>query len=253
MFRLLQDCKEYKPNNIEYRITTSKWLGMYKLKQSESLNEIVYNAPNHKFSNLAKEIVLLKYNVWFIFSLWFENYLLKFNMVSLSDEEIKQVKLSIKNKAIQTVAHYKSTIFKLIEKEKWDKTYFELWIEYHKDIEDYILRFILNFYYSNASKYFITIISKLIDILGLTIFEVYELDHLVVFKNKFPIVYVDDTLLEIDSDLTILIKRLKLLKDKNIHYLNDKIVVKSYIRRDVLITTKFYKFIEDNFKEIVIE
>jgi len=257
MFSILNECSEYKPNNIEYRIITSKWLGVFKLKQSETLSEIIYNAPNHQFSPLAKEVVLLKYNLWFIFILWLENFLLRVHTQEeenqLSVKEIEEIKQKVKTKAVQIKNQYTNIINRYIKINKWDKKYFDLWLEYHKDVEKFLFEFIITKYFSNSTNYFVALVSKLINILNLTLFEVYELDNALIVKDKFPVVYVDDMLLEIDSTLNILKRRIKLLEENGVKFSRDKIIIKSYIKNDVLITTDFYKWAEDNFSKIIVE
>ena len=257
MFKILSKCSEYTPNNIEYRVVTSRQLAKYKIQQSLVLSEIINNAPNHTFSPTAKEIVLSKYNFWFIFALWLENYLLKVNSAKekLSDKNYEEIKNVIVEEAKRIVKNHDNLILSLIEQnpKELNKDFYNMWKELHNSqIFTYLLKVIKETYLATPSNYFSRIIEELINILALTVYEVYELDYLTLDKSKNIIIYVDETHFKIDKDLEVLINKVKYFEE-HFDISKDKIIVKVLVPVSVVYHTKFYDYIKKEYKKIVIE
>lgn len=70
----------YTPNNINFRIVSSKTIAQFKHDQSFDFAELVYN-NKVVFSPQSREIVLLGYEEWFNFILMLEKY-----FISLDDK-----------------------------------------------------------------------------------------------------------------------------------------------------------------------
>jgi len=80
-------------NNLPFRIESSRILSNFKLSQSFVLLELT-KTTTHKFSTTAKELILAKYDIWFLFLMEVERILI----MSSNIDNVKKILLYIKNK-----------------------------------------------------------------------------------------------------------------------------------------------------------
>jgi hypothetical protein len=94
----------YTPNNIHFRIVSSKTLAQFKHDQSFDFAELVYN-PKVKFGAESREVVLLNYEEWFNFLLLLEKYFISLNdKVNLTDKHAQYI-LDMMNATTSRINH----------------------------------------------------------------------------------------------------------------------------------------------------
>jgi len=230
---------DYQPNNIDFRIQSSKILAKFKFQQSNIFKELIFNAPGHNFSYTAKEIVLLKYNIWFYYLVCLEQKLLEFKNKKASLDEIKEY---ITKQAKNRFNCYYDILF---SQKNLDKKFLNIWKELHSYFENYFIDFINEIETTNIIDIFSKIGNEIIELLRLTIYEVYEIDSLL--EGNF-IIYIDDYYFKIDEKyiLQYFEKKLKLF---NNFYKGKKLIIKSYIDYHKVKNSDLCKLIENFAKE----
>lgn len=111
-------------NNIEFRTGSSAALGRFKESQTFILNQLAMN-PFHTFSRSAKEILLLKYDMWFDFLCELEQYFLIYGdtvnhkeIIRLADKRRQYVYDTLRNCGIVDLEYlnmYKKALHTLRE------------------------------------------------------------------------------------------------------------------------------------------
>ena len=222
-------------NNLRFRTESSKVLANYKLSQSFTLLELS-KTTTHMFTTTAKELVLAKYDAWFLFLIDMEHVLtMSVNRANfrkiinrmlfkcrgyLRDDEIKFLENVTKRETIleydikeviKLLALYRFRIYnKVIENEPiFNKDYIEIWNYVHKFLFQSLLHKITSTelepikYYSEIGLF----VSRL---LHHTLYEVYEIDNIFV-KDPYIILNYDDVINEIyhEMQINLLIKRLE--------------------------------------------
>ena len=223
-------------NNLYFRIEASKVLANYKLTQSFTLNELTKTTA-HKFSVTAKEIVIAKYDAWFLFLIDTENVitmsteLKKINKMIeyiknkysnyLRDDEVKKLNhIAIRDiileydikEIIKILALIRYRIYsKTIENEPlFDKEYIKIWNEIHKPLFQALIHKITATRLEPAS-YYNEIGIFLSKLLHHTLYEVYEID--VLLNKELPVLVLnyDDVVNDVmeEMKLNILEHRMK--------------------------------------------
>jgi len=243
-------------NNLRFRTESSKVLANYKLSQSFTLMELS-KTTTHMFSVTAKELVLAKYDAWFLFLIDMEHVITmaadrnNFRKIVikilhkcrgyLREDEIKFLE-NVKERdtileydikeVIKLLALYRYRIYnKVIEYEPvFDKNYINIWTYVHNFLFQSLLHKITTLkldaisYYSEIGLF----VSRL---LHHTLYEVYEIDN-VFAKDPYLILNYDDVVNEIYAELNInlLIKRLKkyLEEAENLDYSPTELRLKIY-------------------------
>jgi len=232
-------------NNIKFRAESSKVLSHFKISQSTVFSEI-YQNPIHEFSKTAKEIILAKYDAWFVFLIDTEhlltlvsqdnfnknkniiNYILnKINKKYLRSDEIeffekrlvKKLNESDVKQIIKIFALYRNRIMMSIFKNEkiFDQTFIEIWKEMHKYLFEEFLNKIINtnYTFNSPTNYFIELGYFLTLLLHHTLYEVYEIDS---FNKNYFILNYDKVVDELyNNKINLLIEKLKIFKKyKNI-------------------------------------
>lgn len=215
-------------NNLGFRIEASNVLANYKLTQNFTLGELIKTAT-HEFSTTAKEIVLAKYDAWFLFLMDMEHVI----AMSTDLENFKKIIKYIENKydkyirddefeilkhiirrdivieydikeviKILTLIRYR-IYSKIIENESlFDKQYVEFWGEIHDSLFQSLMHKITATKFEPAS-YYNGIGIYLSRLLHHTLYEVYEIDILFNKELPFLVLNYDDVVNDVMSDLKI--------------------------------------------------
>jgi len=103
--------EEYIPNNLEFRMYSAKAREEYSNAQSFALGQLLTNKA-HKFSPTAKELLLLKYDMWLQWLLQCEKYLRE---VKTFDKETRKILImgsgKIQRAYIETIKNNPNIIF----------------------------------------------------------------------------------------------------------------------------------------------
>jgi len=170
--------RKFVANNIQYRIASGKSIANYKNAQSFLMSEIAFN-PFHTFSNVARETLLFKYDVWFDFLCEVEQFLLVEEGKYFTEETIKTVKLLSEERVryYQTVIKDNPGIF--------EENYMKIWNEVHEMIYDYLVSSLTDLIGLNKSTAFSKLTEILINVMNHTLYELYEIDILQFSENDF--------------------------------------------------------------------
>jgi hypothetical protein len=250
-------------NNLEFRANAAKVQAAFKLSQASALEEITTNT-RHQFTNVAKEILLAKYDVWYRFLTDIEYYLVlatNKNDFDVVHETLAQVrnnpdlnvpqaetlieKMKDSDTGLKSVDH--KYIMKLIslaryrmfnkillnDKDTFDKQYVKYWNKAHRAVFEVISSKILACDYEQPAKYYTELGHFISHALYHTLYELYELDKLLAPDNVVYLNY-DDFINKCYEEFqtNILIHRLTTYKkiidqddDINEFYKDDKTVV----------------------------
>jgi len=174
-------------NNIEYRMGSSAALARFKETQSFILGQLALN-PFHKFSSSAKEILLLKFDLWFDLLCEIEQYIL-IVQDNVSFEEIWEMSEARQRYAVDT----------LREAQEIDQQYFTYYLEltgllkdYHKNLLTTILGSDLN-----PASLFGSIVDLSVGALSHILYVVQELD-VMMYSNKTPVINLDALSCEVE-------------------------------------------------------
>lgn len=209
--------RKFTHNNINFRIKTSEAISMFKAKQAFVLKQMPYNTK-FEFSLVAKDIMLLKYDVWYDWLNEVEQILLT------SCESRKEIKNSILIVARQRKIYYENTLLENFTGK--DLKLIKMWIDIHEKVYNLLEEKILktNDSLSNGDLFFeITRITS--NILKRTLYELQELET--IFFDRGDVNFcVDNICVEIfKKSPDIIIEKIdEYLKIKKF----DKIVIKNY-------------------------
>lgn len=216
--------REFVGNNIEYRIGSSGALARFKESQTFTLDQVAFN-PFHKFSTSAKEIILLKYDVWWDFLNELEQYFLMSHENGIYLSEILEL-------AEIRTEYYTKTLRK--QTKIIDQEYFEIWNSLHADLYNYLLKTIGKIVDTDLApvSIFGSIVDTLSKVLSQTLFELQELDIIFYQKERTPEFSIDELGCNIIlEDGTCLIgQRIKFLR-KVRHF--DEIIIKYYLNENI--------------------
>lgn len=225
--------REFVPNHIDFRISTAKSISHFKTAQGFILDQLSYN-PYHTFSNIAKEILLLKYDVWFDFIVELEQCFLV-NYDSASKEELLEIAVKLSDKR---VPYYMSSL----RKEFTDTTsreYINKWDIEHKNVYEYFVKEIRSHTTESPHALYRAIIYDLTKVMNHTIYELQELD-IVLFGENTPSFNIDDVCYKINKDdPNYLIKKLHRYQDYRKGSFT-KINLKNQTSSDVSIVCKIW-------------
>ena len=159
---------KYIRNNVEYRVVSSQVHSVFKMEQSKILSELVINKAQHRFSTTAKEIMLLKYNVWSDFLLDLEQFLITNWGSDTLPDDIKSM-MDDRDKCYTTTIEDPHNGF--------DQEFVSIWEEVHGLLFHYLRNSIVHKYGSKARTFKI-IADTISSIMAHTLYEVYEIDVL---------------------------------------------------------------------------
>jgi len=240
-----QNCflgESYIQNNLAYREVTSDVIIDFKIAQKAVMNQLQMN-NSHQFSKTAKEVLLLKYSVWF-------NFLLKLELVLLTTkpEERRERIGALLNERSRC---YKDTIKR--NPKIFDQEWFEIWDIVHQHLFDYltITHQILDV--NDKCKYYRSFGKLLIKVLSQTLFEAFEVD-VILNKDKD---YIHLHLNSLDfsykeaTGKSLLVTRMKYYeKIKKVN----KVILSSYIDSGLVPVeaTDIYQYLKEKGYEIEI-
>jgi len=251
-------------NNLPFRIESSRILANFKLSQSFVLLELT-KTTTHRFSTTAKELMLAKYDVWFLFLMELErimimtstpentkrifDYIFDKYVDFLRDDEKTFIEFlktretplphDIK-KLVKILALAKQRVYiNLIKKNKvFDLQFVDVWLEVHRYLLESILEKVMETKYEQTN-YFREIGEHLANIMHHTLYEVYEID--LIFDKSVPYIVLNyDNVVENvykALGINILAKRLEiyLRKIKELGYEIDRVHLKLYDQTDLIL------------------
>lgn len=166
----------FNENNIHFRIYSSKALEKYKHYQSFNLNQLVHG--KFPFRKTSKEILLLKYDMWFRWLMRIEGYIVANNIEKIKEEHI-DIFLYY---ASLTNALYQKTMQEYPQ--YFNPSFLNIWMKFHTLLHKY-LHTQLKLSPTTDSTYFFNHISDiLIEVMDSTVYELVEME---VMLNKYEI------------------------------------------------------------------
>ena len=176
------------PNNIKLREISSLCIAKYKNTQSLALSQLTANGT-HVFSTTAKEILLLKYDVWFQWILVVEDMLRR----KSKDE-------SIADAVMHASDEYAEEYVNIIRgnTDLFDPKYSELWLRSHSFMYSYLRSKILGITSLSDIDFMVKVTDMLIQVMENTLFELHEIDAL--FRDDYEVhISFDDLCLDYGS------------------------------------------------------
>lgn len=167
--------KPYLPNNLQYRIISAKGLEAYKHSQAVTLNQLD-DAGVHHFSRTAKEILLLKYDMWFDWLLQVEHDLRERQEFDLSARKTFTLSGDIVERRYISIM--------LTHPENFDQTYAKSWAHVHAGVYDFLKESIHQYDAISITDLFTHISHVLITVMSATLFELHELDNIFYSDEK---------------------------------------------------------------------
>lgn len=211
--------RQYVKNNIKYRIASGASIAKYKHSQAFLLTELSFN-PYHDFSNVAKEILLLKYDIWFDFLCEVEQYLLVQHPNKVSSSNIK----SIIRMSNERVEYYLDILEK--NNDSFLKDYTEVWKEVHSKTYELLKSQILSYEGQSPAVFFDAMTDSLISVMNHTLFELQEID--ILFYTDGPLQFNLDSLCGVYDDF---FNESLILNSYNVYSKirkTDEIIIKKY-------------------------
>jgi len=215
-------------NNLPFRIESSRILSNFKLSQSFVLLELT-KTRTHKFSTTAKELILAKYDTWFLFLMEVERILIMASNI----DNIKKILLYIENKYIKFmrddekdfIHHLKlrdhvlaPDVKKLIKilalakqrvymnilrtNELFDQKFIDVCEKIHKYMLESIIAKIIDTPYE-PTTYFKAVGEHLAEVLHHTLYEVYELDLIFDKSTNYIVLNCDQVAVNVYKTLNI--------------------------------------------------
>jgi len=175
--------RKFIENNIKYRISSGASIAKYKHSQAFLLTELSFN-PYHEFSRIAKEILLLKYDVWFDFLCEVEQFLLVNSNKYIDEGCVRQ----IIDMSDERVAYYEETMGD--NPDVFSEDYLATWKQVHEMSYNLLKENIRELKDLNASEFFDGMTEKLINTMNHTLYELHECD----------VVFFSDGILEFNLD-----------------------------------------------------
>jgi len=209
--------RKFIHNNINFRIKTSEAMNLFKMNQTFVLKQMTYNFK-FEFSLVSKDIMLLKYDVWYDWLNEVEQLLLSSNK-SREDNKKDILKLSLERKK-----YYEKTL-----KENFagdDLKFVNFWIEIHERVYFLLEDKIKNISSLLKKEDFFFEISRITsNVMKRTLYELQELETIFFDKGEINIC-IDNIFIE------ILKRDLDFFKNKINKYQNIKnfkcVVIKNY-------------------------
>lgn len=170
---------KFYPNNILFRIQSSKAIEKFKNVQSFQLNQLI----NGKFffARDRRELLLLKYDMWSRWIYEVENFCIELSGKSsvISSKDMDYV-LDLATKTEKT---YESVITNK-HKYAFDSNFTKIWLETHKLSFDFFIILLKKLHGLRYDAFFIRVIDIIVQLLQYTLTEIHELDTLFCKRNK---------------------------------------------------------------------
>jgi len=212
---------KFKPNNIGFRVVSSKCIEVYKNAQGFALSEVSRRSI-HTFSKTSREILLLEYDVWF-------RWLIEVEALLKNDGEVKE---STKKAIVELSDVYTNSMERTISThpEVFDSNYVNVWRESYKLVHNYMKKEILLSTASDISGLMSYVTAVILAVLNTTLHELYEIDTLV-YTQDLMFISICDICVSYKTlnrgDNCLLLERLEVYrKTRNF---GDSIIVKNYL------------------------
>lgn len=209
--------RKFIHNNINFRIKTSEAIYRFKLDQSFILNQMINN-NRFEFSPLSRDIMLLKYDVWYDWINEIEQLLLQ------SKEDIPTIKTTTKELSKDRKIYYENTLRDNFDDE--DLEYINFWIDSHEEVYNLLEKKISDIREDISKEdMFIEITRITSNIMKRTLYELQEIESLFFDRGDVNIC-VDNICVEIfKNDINIFRNKIEsFLKIKPIN----RVVIKNY-------------------------
>ena len=247
--------RQYVSNNLQYRIATSSAISRFKMSQTATLKEL-YNNLDIEFSREAKEVLILKYDVWSQFVYTLEQFLLIERGCSADDI------ISFCTEIIAHIEEYYNTTLSNVS--NIDHSYIDFWILIHhelkelfiKEIEEDAKKILSSKHSSNLLNaiLFETVTDKLSQILHYTLYELFTLDILFYHPSQTLRFIYDQVIHDyaIKYDQSLIAKIIQLIYEKHPELMVNRksISVKAFTSE---ITDKCYKELKKTSQEYSIK
>lgn len=221
--------RNFVPNHIDYRISTAKTISHFKTAQGFILDQLSYN-PYHTFSNVAKEILLLKYDVWFDFIVELEQCFL-YNYDTATKDELVAHAVKLSNKR---VPYYLDSLYSEFT-DTINRDYIDKWDSEHSNIYEYFVKEMESHTTETPHSLYRAIVFDLVKVMNHSLYELQELD-IILFSDKTPSFNVDDVCFKLNKeDSTYLLR--KLFRYKSYRDFN-KINIKNQTANDVSVVCR---------------
>lgn len=158
-------------NNIKYRIASGAAIAKYKHSQAFLLSELSFN-PFHDFSKVAKEVLLLKYDIWFDFLCEVEQFLLVAEKDSACDGCVHR----IIQMSDERVTYYEETMKQ--NPDIFNPEYLDMWLSIHAETYKLLVQNILDLQDLKSHEFFSKMTEVLINTMNHTLYELQEIDVL---------------------------------------------------------------------------
>jgi len=221
--------REFVPNNIALREIGAMCIGKYKEAQAIALSDLIHNKA-HEFSKTAREILLLKYDIWFRWLVEVEDVLRR----NAGNKDVPTIILNISddlsNEYIDTLTG---------NPDIFDKEYIDIWLKVHGFMYKYLRTKIDKLTVEDMPKFMVDVTDTLIAIMANTLFELHEIDTIFLGKKMF--ISFDDICIDyhkvIGGTECLVADRLKAY---HIHFgnLGDSIIIKDYSQANELVKSK---------------
>jgi len=228
--------RKFVGNNIDYRIGSSAALAKFKEAQTFIFNQLAFN-PYHEFSYSAKEILLLRFDVYFDLLCEIEQYLL-IKQDEVKFDDVWDMNEERKDYVINTLLEQCTDL---------DKRYFLTYLKLMSPLSDYhevIVKNILENEELSLATKFSAITDLIINVLHHILYVLQELDIVFYTENK-PIINLDILSCELETSEGILCPAINRIEIYSTIREINSIVIKDYIDIDYPIKeTKLYEFME---------
>ena len=179
----------FYPNNVEFRIKSSKALEKWKNVQSFQLNQLING--KFYFDKNCREIILLQYDLWTRFLIELENYCIE----SLNKNNYLIVQESIINYIIKladkTISKFRSIVIEEYP-ERFNTKFIKILLECRQYPLKYLKSMIYSFKGLNFMCLFINLVDTLVDVMQHSLIEMHELNSFFNHKDTTPFVVVSD-------------------------------------------------------------
>lgn len=175
------DTYTFHSNSIDFRIHSSKSLEKFKNVQSYQLNQIANG--KFYFTKDRKEILLLKYDMWYRWLLEVENYLIEMsskNQRKILDENCIHNIIELSDKTCNV---YKQTMLN-DKTEYFDQQFVEMWLAGHESAYELLKLKINSLIGYKFDISFDIMVDNLIELMQFTLVELHELDNLFKYCNE---------------------------------------------------------------------
>lgn len=171
----------FYPNNIDFRIKSSKALEKWKNVQAFQLNQLVNG--RFYFSHTRREILLLKYDLWSKWLYEVENLCIELGSDHSENRVTEHDIQKVLDLAQKTTLKYKEIMTSGIT-DRFDVDFVTIWLEVHELIYHYMLKCIETSAGKRFDHFFISLVDTLVEVMQYTLIEIHELDIIFCYRKE---------------------------------------------------------------------